>query len=366
MGNNFRKLTGKELLKEWELFRKNPIDNAKKLYIKTGYISKNGEITFEDTKEFNRALALAKKELKIQKTKENNDLNKLKSIKSNSLQKSNKLSENVSKRGKRKVNIRPRLRDKELLEYLEKHNFENTTSRKEMKKLMLETGYSIPFKEVTKKDIYVFFKAFLEADKKYRGKQTVNINSTPISKHIEEDKGYSIFEIKNVKAPKADGQTYVYLMRDGKAGTIKIGMSNNVKKRMTSIINEYFVWPVELIFCLPFPSRDAAESMESFLHRKYSDSRSFSYSTRNGSTSKEWFNLNKNQVEEIKNILNKNFEARNNPRKKRYLNLGDLIPYAFLIFVGFFVVIYLSAFALAALILVFIIKIFQKLWIKDI
>ena len=199
---------------------------------------------------------------------------------------------------------------------------------------MIENGYSIPFKEVTKKDIYVFFKAFLEADKKYRGKQTVNINSKPISKHIEEDKGYSIFEIKNVKAPKADGQTYVYLMRDGKAGTIKIGMSNNVKKRMTSIINEYFVWPVELIFCLPFPSRDAAESMESFLHRKYSNSRSFSYSTRNGSTSKEWFNLNKNQVEEIKNILNKNFEARNNPRKKQNFDSVDLLAYGFLICVA--------------------------------
>tara|TARA_Y100001933_G_scaffold84927_1_gene86180 strand:+ start:796 stop:945 length:150 start_codon:yes stop_codon:yes gene_type:complete len=49
-------------------------------------------------------------------------------------------------------------------------------------------------------------------------------------------------------------------MRDGKAGIIKIGMINNVKNRMTRI-NEYFVWPVELIFCLPFTSRDAAESI---------------------------------------------------------------------------------------------------------
>ncbi len=169
MGNNSRKLTGKELLKEWELFRKNPIDNAKKLYIKTGYISKNGEITFEDTKEFNRALALAKKELEIRKTIENNDLNKLKSIKSNSLQKSNKLSENVSKKGKRIVNTIPRLRDKELLAYLEKHNFENATSSIEMKKQMIENGYSIPFKEVTKKDIYVFFKPFWRQIKNIEG-----------------------------------------------------------------------------------------------------------------------------------------------------------------------------------------------------
>tara|TARA_Y100001978_G_scaffold130364_1_gene116539 strand:- start:6095 stop:6244 length:150 start_codon:yes stop_codon:yes gene_type:complete len=49
-------------------------------------------------------------------------------------------------------------------------------------------------------------------------------------------------------------------MRDGKAGIIKIGMINNVKNRMTRI-NEYFVWPVELIFCLPFTLRDAAESI---------------------------------------------------------------------------------------------------------
>ena len=81
-------------------------------------------------------------------------------------------------------------------------------------------------------------------------------------------------------------------------------MINNVKNRM-SHINEYFVWQVELIFCLPFTSRDAAESILSFLYRKYSNSRSFSYSTRNRSKSKEWFNLNKNQFEEIKNILKK-------------------------------------------------------------
>jgi len=50
------------------------------------------------------------------------------------LQKSNKLSKNVSKKGKRIVNTIPRLRDKELLAYFEKHNFKNATSSIEMKK----------------------------------------------------------------------------------------------------------------------------------------------------------------------------------------------------------------------------------------
>ena len=103
---------------------------------------------------------------------------------------------------------------------------------------------------------------------------------------------------------------------------------------MTSIINEYYVWPVELIFCLPFPSRNDAESMESYLHKKYSRYRLFSYSTQKGNTSKEWFDLNKNHVEEIKNILNKNYEARNNPSKKRNFDSVDLLAYGFLICVA--------------------------------
>ena len=66
---------------------------------------------------------------------------------------------------KREVNIRPRLRDKELLEYLNKHNFQDATTTKQLKKLMIETGYSIPFKQITEKDIFVFYRAFLDAEK---------------------------------------------------------------------------------------------------------------------------------------------------------------------------------------------------------
>ena len=48
---------------------------------------------------------------------------------------------------KREVNIRRRLRDKELLEYLNNHNFQDANTTKKLKKLMIETGYSIPFKK---------------------------------------------------------------------------------------------------------------------------------------------------------------------------------------------------------------------------
>ena len=61
---------------------------------------------------------------------------------------------------KREVNIRRRLRDKELLEYLNNHNFQDADTTKKLKKLMIETGYSIPFKEITAKDIYVFYRTF--------------------------------------------------------------------------------------------------------------------------------------------------------------------------------------------------------------
>ena len=235
---------------------------------------------------------------------------------------------------KREINIRPRLRDKELLEYLNNHNFQNANTTKKLKKLMIETGYSIPFKEITAKDIYVFYRTFLDAEKKYSSKNLNNIQAKTVTKLIKSNNENSVFEIDTVKAPKADEQTYIYLIRDGKTGNIKIGISNNVKKRMTSIINEYYVWPVELIFCLPFPSRNDAESMESYLHKKYSRYRLFSYSTQKGNTSKEWFDLNKNHVEEIKNILNKNYEARNNPSKKRNFDSVDLLAYGFLICVA--------------------------------
>ena len=235
---------------------------------------------------------------------------------------------------KREVNIRRRLRDKELLEYLNNHNFQNANTTKKLKKLMIETGYSIPFKEITAKDIYVFYRTFLDAEKKYSSKNLNNIQAKTVTKLIKSNNENSVFEIDTVKAPKADEQTYIYLIRDGKTGNIKIGISNNVKKRMTSIINEYYVWPVELIYCLPFPSRNDAESMESYLHKKYSRYRLFSYSTQKGNTSKEWFDLNKNHVEEIKNILNKNYEARNNPSKKRNFDSLDLLAYGFLICVA--------------------------------
>ena len=235
---------------------------------------------------------------------------------------------------KREVNIRRRLRDKELLEYLNNHNFQDANTTKKLKKLMIETGYSIPFKEITAKDIYVFYSTFLDAEKKYSSKNLNNMQAKTVTKLIKSNNENSVFGIDTVKAPKADEQTYIYLIRDGKTGNIKIGISNNVKKRMTSIINEYYVWPVELIYCLPFPSRNDAESMESYLHKKYSRYRLFSYSTQKGNISNEWFDLNKNHVEEIKNILNKNYEARNNPSKKRNFDSLDLLAYGFLICVA--------------------------------
>ncbi len=360
METPYKKLTGKALLIEWQLFCNNPKASGKKLHIKTGYISESGKITYEDTKEFNRALALAKKEAETLNSKNNYDLNSFqKNKKSNFNKETFKPVSNIKYPKKRTINIRPRLRDKELIDYLDKNNFNDETPKKKIKKLMLESGYSVPFQKITEKDIYIFYSAFLEAEKKYRNKNVDN-NPKNTSKIIKSNNENSIFEIDKTTPPKANGLTHVYLMRDGKNGTIKIGMSNNVKKRITSIINEYYVWPVELIFCMPFPSRGDAESMESFLHRKYSRYRSFSYSTQSGNTSTEWFNLSKNNVEEIKNILIKTAESRKNKTTKRNFESGDLIAYAFLIIPGICIAITLLPFTIMGLIFWLVMRFYKK------
>ena len=74
MNGSSKKLTGIELLVEWELFCSDPKASGKKLHRDTGYISANGKITPKDTRDFNQALAEAKAEER--KSNEKDTLNK--------------------------------------------------------------------------------------------------------------------------------------------------------------------------------------------------------------------------------------------------------------------------------------------------
>ena len=94
---------------------------------------------------------------------------------------------------KREVNIRRRLKDKELLEYLNNHNFQDADTTKKLKKLMIETGYSIPFKEITAKDVYVFYSTFLDAEKKYSSKNLNNMQAKTVTKLIKSNNENSGF-----------------------------------------------------------------------------------------------------------------------------------------------------------------------------
>lgn len=363
MKNPNKKMTGKELLIEWESFCNNPKASGKKLHVKTGYISESGKITYEDTKEFNRALAIAKNEQEIQKRNIINKLEKNKSRNNNINFPIERKSSSVINNGysqKRNINIRPRLRGKELLEYLDKNKFTDEISKKKLKKFMLETGYSIPFKKLTEKEIYYFYSAFLDAEDKFRNDEDNKRISKIGSKYIKTKIDNSVFNISKIDPPKANGKTFVYLIRDGKNGAIKIGMSNNVRKRMTSIINEYFVWPVELVFYFPFLNRGDAERMESALHRKYASCRSYAYATQSGQTSKEWFDLSQNQVNEITEILkNSNSEAKSKSTKTNF-DSSNLVAIAFLIIPGI-----LAAIALFPLtIFAFVFWVFSKFYWK--
>ena len=66
-----KKLKGSALLREWKKFCADPKASGKRLHLKTGYISKEGRITNQDTQEFNKELSRAMAEdAQVRKIKE--------------------------------------------------------------------------------------------------------------------------------------------------------------------------------------------------------------------------------------------------------------------------------------------------------
>lgn len=104
---------------------------------------------------------------------------------------------------------------------------------------------------------------------------------------------YKPTELKQVE-PKKETITdfcFVYLMHDTSNGYYKIGISNSPEYRERTLQSEKPT--IEMIASKKFPIRKIAESIEKALHSAYSEKR----------LRGEWFKLNDNDVEHIKETL---------------------------------------------------------------
>lgn len=104
---------------------------------------------------------------------------------------------------------------------------------------------------------------------------------------------YEPTEIKQAE-PKKETITdfcFVYLMHDTSNGYYKIGISNSPEYRERTLQSEKPT--IEMIASKKFPIRKIAESIEKALHSTYSEKR----------LRGEWFELNDNDVEHIKETL---------------------------------------------------------------
>jgi len=84
---------------------------------------------------------------------------------------------------------------------------------------------------------------------------------------------------------------FVYLMHDTSNGYYKIGISNKPNYREKTLQSEKPT--IEMIISKKFPIRKIAESFEKSLHDVYSEKR----------IRGEWFSLNENDVQHIKESL---------------------------------------------------------------
>lgn len=85
---------------------------------------------------------------------------------------------------------------------------------------------------------------------------------------------------------------FVYLMHDTSNGYYKIGISNNPEYRERTLQSEKPT--IEMVVSKRFPVRNIAEGVEKALHEIYSEKR----------LRGEWFYLNSNDVEHVKQTLN--------------------------------------------------------------
>ena len=81
-----------------------------------------------------------------------------------------------------------------------------------------------------------------------------------------------------------------YLMKDNRSGDVKIGISNNPKRRLKQVEAQYNVGSVSIIDKTWFLSKEEAHKYEKAFHNRYLNSVSFSWGGR------EWFNLNDEDI----------------------------------------------------------------------
>ena len=112
-----------------------------------------------------------------------------------------------------------------------------------------------------------------------------------IRKNIPEEELRNTKEDINDTDKNDKGTCYVYLMIDTTNNFYKIGISNNPRYREHTLQSDKPT--IELICAKEYPSRTIAEAIESALHKAYANKR----------IRGEWFNLEDNDIIEIKQTL---------------------------------------------------------------
>ena len=107
----------------------------------------------------------------------------------------------------------------------------------------------------------------------------------------------------------------LYLVKDGRTGATKIGISNDPERRLGQISSSYYVSGAQIIKTTWFTNRDEAQRWETNFHRKYAAQRSDVQGGR------EWFDLSDDQVRSFIEWM----DASTNKRSLQILKLEAMV-----------------------------------------
>ena len=99
-------------------------------------------------------------------------------------------------------------------------------------------------------------------------------------------------------------------MRDNRSGDVKIGISNNPKRRLKQVEAQYNVGSVSIIDKTWFFSKEEAHKYEKAFHNRYLNSVSFSRGGR------DWFNLNDEDISGFLEWMRRSTEKRSYRARK--------------------------------------------------
>ena len=176
---------------------------------------------------------------------------------------------------KRKIIRRRRLKGDELFNFLNQENyFEKDISEKDKRRILIEAGYAIPYKELSTEQITAFASELIRKDDKYQKfldfkYQQISLEDQAGDYNFESEKYNSFYKNINRNKPSLDIKTSIYLIKDLDNHGVKIGMSNNIERRMREIKKQYKVDNIKLISYITLGSKEAAEIMEKELHNKF-------------------------------------------------------------------------------------------------